>query len=676
MHTYIGKQNINANIKASANVNIKYQNNHYFMNKYNNINMQELNQNNVFITLTTTPSRLYSDDIINVLNSLILQTIRPKKIFLIICDNYIRNFSITQSKIIETTRINYIKDNMPLIEIIKTKDYGPATKLLGLLEHNQKNNFLIETDQIIVVDDDMIYSNNLVMSHVKCYQLYNCDICAVNEKSMIKNWTPYTFNNYDIFYEDNYIGFLYGWLSFSITFRATQNLMNFYINLIEKYPDVIYDDDLIFTLYMYQNKLYVVENKFITLNNNNERTAIDSIDALRNKLLSANLTKYDLRNKIYLHNNIKIKYGKFIDKKTTYTIFTYIPKRNFYLIKNINVEKYNEDLHIVFTYHDECNMMMTVTVFNTTLFNTNHEIIFTLDNIDQSYKQKYSILINIQNCMKFTHIICITDNNNNNTLYSREHYNANNNSIMQTDAHTNISRRKFYSVMTILNFAPEFTYKYYDNNNVFSYIKNNYAPILYDAIMNLKPGAYIADLFRYCYLYLNGGVYMDCKKIMYISLSKYILNTITDIKLDDIFIKDCIHNYAYNAIMICNRFSEVMKQCIINCVITIIQGKYNEDPLSITGPHVLGNAIDYVYDGKYNYNYLNVVPIKNNDWLSYNVNKDGTKVIKNTYYGYYDENNYKNTNHYHVLWYKKNIYKQNLSKKYKNIIDKTDVILF
>jgi hypothetical protein len=40
-------------------------------------------------------------------------------------------------------------------------------------------------------------------------------------------------------------------------------------------------------------------------------------------------------------------------------------------------------------------------------------------------------------------------------------------------------------------------------------------------------------------------------------------------------------------------------------------------------------------------------------------------VIKNTYFGYYDENNYWKKNHYHLLWINKNVYVDDLSNKYQ-----------
>ena len=41
------------------------------------------------------------------------------------------------------------------------------------------------------------------------------------------------------------------------------------------------------------------------------------------------------------------------------------------------------------------------------------------------------------------------------------------------------------------------------------FIKNNFPKKIYDAYCRILPGAYKADLWRYCILYIYGGVYVD-----------------------------------------------------------------------------------------------------------------------------------------------------------------------
>ena len=72
---------------------------------------------------------------------------------------------------------------------------------------------------------------------------------------------------------------------------------------------------------------------------------------------------------------------------------------------------------------------------------------------------------------------------------------------------------------------PEFTYYFYDHNARREYISNNFEQHVVKAYDSLIPGAYKADLWRYCVLYKMGGIYLDIK-----------LCTINGFKLIKIFI--------------------------------------------------------------------------------------------------------------------------------------------
>lgn len=626
--------------------NIRYIDNNDFRLVREDSLVRDSRSSKVYISLTTTPSRIH--DIENVLESLNNQVIRADKIYLSVCNKYKRKFTELGEKDIEIELNN--------VEIIKTTDYGPATKLLGILEHNEKENFLNEGDQIIVVDDDIIYTDLLVFSHKLCRELYQCDIVAVNEKEIIKSWTPYEFNNHDVFYIDNYKGYLYGWLSFSIIYNSnlTKEIFKFYKEQILLNPDIFYHDDLLFTLYSYKYNLHVVENRFITIRN--ARTNNDSLDALRNLVLNDHSSKYILEEKVYKQNNIN---SNFSEKKTNYFINKELPPRQHVLIKNMHIHaKYNENIHVLFTYIDEYTFMITVSVFDDKLINTDHEIIFEVGN------NSYSILLNIEG-LKYSHIVRLTQR-----IIPLEHSKTNH-KIIQSNKTNRVSRNKFYAMMTLLNNAPEYEYIFFDDTSAREFIKNNYSDIIYQASINLIPGAYFCDIFRYCYLYIEGGAYFDCKKIMYIPLCKMRM-----INSKDIYIEDCIRNYSYNAIMICRKNSEVIKRALLYSVFNIIKNNYGADPLSITGPSVLGKAIESVY-GKYVYHYCNTIPVVGKGHLSRIIDRMTRDVIiKNTYYGYYEEGNYINTNHYHVLWHKKGIYYTNLISKYNYIKSSDEINIF
>lgn len=81
--------------------------------------------------------------------------------------------------------------------------------------------------------------------------------------------------------------------------------------------------------------------------------------------------------------------------------------------------------------------------------------------------------------------------------------------IFQTWETTNISHdfQKVIDQWKILN--PEYEYFLYDNNDCEQFIKDNFDERIYNAYCKIIPGAFKADLWRYCVLYKYGGVYVD-----------------------------------------------------------------------------------------------------------------------------------------------------------------------
>jgi mannosyltransferase OCH1-like enzyme len=105
---------------------------------------------------------------------------------------------------------------------------------------------------------------------------------------------------------------------------------------------------------------------------------------------------------------------------------------------------------------------------------------------------------------------------------------------------------------------PEFTHYLYDNNDCYEFIKNNFDKDVLDAYDNLIPGAFKADLWRYCVLYKNGGVYLDIK---YQPVNNFKLIDLTD---KEYFVRDVtISGHGiYNAFMICKPGNKFLLKAI------------------------------------------------------------------------------------------------------------------
>ena len=64
-------------------------------------------------------------------------------------------------------------------------------------------------------------------------------------------------------------------------------------------------------------------------------------------------------------------------------------------------------------------------------------------------------------------------------------------------------------IRTARAFSPGFVHTYFSDATCVKFLEKNYGPRYVQRFLELRSGAHKADLFRYCYLYKNGGVYMD-----------------------------------------------------------------------------------------------------------------------------------------------------------------------
>lgn len=298
-----------------------------------NVAIHKLNFN-IYVSLTTIPSRFLSNEFEQTISNLMNQLILPKKIFISIPTTYRRNFVYDPTHI--EKKIRYLTEKYDLIEILRPNDYGPATKLVGLLELKKLNN----DDLIIVLDDDMLYSNNLVMTYINAFVLYDTDLCAFDQ-NYIKKWNPCAITSCNQIYYNNYLGKLYGWLSFCVKYSKLNNMITFYNDITAKFPDVIFHDDLIFTMYYKIYNLRAIGTTIPTFHYN-KKLKNDDVDALRNNQISDSKLRLHLESLImkdykFVFNNKK---NKFVESNELASINTNIK----YVTKNIVIKINNSDL--------------------------------------------------------------------------------------------------------------------------------------------------------------------------------------------------------------------------------------------------------------------------------------------------------------------------------------------
>ena len=210
-------------------------------------------------------------------------------------------------------------------------------------------------------------------------------------------------------------------------------------------------------------------------------------------------------------------------------------------------------------------------------------------------------------------------------------------------------------VSNIIKNNPTFTHHLCDTHECREFIKNNFPPIVLDTYDILIPHAFKADLWRYCVLYVCGGIYLDVK---YSCINNFDFTMLTN---TEYFCKDLDSSLGgiYNAIIICKPKNEILLKSIYKIVENARKEYYGETSLCPTGPLMMkrffsGNEINN-FKLKLNYEPTNgdiFITFNNNPILFFN------KKYRN------DQKNI--CNHWTTYWIDRNIYNKDLPQ-YTNV---------
>jgi mannosyltransferase OCH1-like enzyme len=341
------------------------------------------------------------------------------------------------------------------------------------------------------------------------------------------------------------------------------------------------------------------------------------------------------------------------------TIPKYLCPRKDICIKNyyhiIGNNGYIDDFFIVIYYlnknkakiivrrlDDECGWSLNL-IIKVYSYNTNN-----YENISLGSSESNSKIIEI-----YTNIFLEPDNYDNEQNIPKR--------IIQTYKNTSYKSILHYNaVQTFIELNPEYEYYFFDDYDCREFIKNNFNTDVLRSYDSLYPGAFKADLFRYCYIYINGGCYFDNKYILRIPLRELI-----KINYNNIYCKDRGDDLMFNSTIMGIKNLPEIKCCIDNIVENVNNNFYGHISLSITGPHLFNKYT-------HNKNILLKHYSSGNEYRESYVKIENTNVLFcNTHYkGYYYNPNA-------VIESYENLYRQRLVY-YKNyrIINNYRVMIF
>ena len=190
---------------------------------------------------------------------------------------------------------------------------------------------------------------------------------------------------------------------------------------------------------------------------------------------------------------------------------------------------------------------------------------------------------------------------------------------------------------------PEFKHYLYDDTMCREFIKKNFCKDVLYSFDKLKPGAFKADLWRYCILYIHGGIYLDIK---FRCINNFRLIELTD---KEYFVRDRIcegEEGIYQALLCCFPKNKILYKCIHQIVEYVKNNYYGHHPLFPTGPSLVAR-------------YFTATELKQLEVINIGHKITVNNNIKFVYYPEYRDEQIKTqtaAGHYYIMWNKLNIY--------------------
>jgi len=158
--------------------------------------------------------------------------------------------------------------------------------------------------------------------------------------------------------------------------------------------------------------------------------------------------------------------------------------------------------------------------------------------------------------------------------------------IFQTMETTLVTVNIRSCIEQVRNINPGYKYYYFTSYDCRNFIQKHYPDVL-EAYDLLLPGAYKADLWRYCILHKYGGFYMDCRMYPYASFDSVITK-----ETEFMSCIDGIPNMLYQAILGAIPASSYMQNAIDESLDNIKRRQNRIGDLAITGPRAMGRALN------------------------------------------------------------------------------------
>ena len=153
--------------------------------------------------------------------------------------------------------------------------------------------------------------------------------------------------------------------------------------------------------------------------------------------------------------------------------------------------------------------------------------------------------------------------------------------IFQTWHTKDLPPKVLEAANSIITNNPAFIYYLYDANDCLDFIKNNFNNDVFEAYQNLIPYSYKSDLWKYCILYINGGIYLD---ICFYNITNF---NFVEIINQEYFVNELKDTGGgiYNGFMVV----KPRNQILLNCIHKIVENVKNK--CTYSNPHEMTGSL-------------------------------------------------------------------------------------
>jgi len=165
--------------------------------------------------------------------------------------------------------------------------------------------------------------------------------------------------------------------------------------------------------------------------------------------------------------------------------------------------------------------------------------------------------------------------------------------IYQTWHSQNLPPKMAQCVDKLKRDNPDFEYHLYDNTMCRTFIGENFDKSVLNAYDQLLPGAFKADLWRYCVLYKKGGIYLDIKFHCEPGITLY------DLMKENLYVREYNHigtglynHIIYTGCIASRPNNPIFMKCIEQIVENCRTKYYGPEHTSPTGPYLFASMME------------------------------------------------------------------------------------